>query len=105
MPATDPTNYPLLTYLWVLALSTWGGVVNFIQKVRSGESQRWSITELFGEVVISAFAGIMTFYLCEASGFDQLITAALVGISGHMGSRAIFMLEKYAKSRFMTDGQ
>ena len=100
MPGNDPTNYSLLTYIWVLALSVWGGVVNFIQRVKQGESQRWSITELFGEIVISAFAGIITFYLCEASQIDPLITAALVGISGHMGSRAIFLFEKFAKRRF-----
>lgn len=99
MPQNDPANYSLITYVWVLLLSIWGGVVNFIQKVRRGESHRWSITELIGEIVIAGFAGIITFYLCEASGIDKLITAAMVGISGHMGSRAIFMMEKHLRRR------
>ena len=27
MPEKDPTTYPLITYAWVLLLSSWGGVV------------------------------------------------------------------------------
>jgi len=31
---------------------------------------------------------------------SPLVTAALVGISGHMGSRALFMMEDWIKNRF-----
>lgn len=56
--------------------------------------------ELVGEVLTSAFAGILTFWLCEASDINPLVTAALVGISGHMGSRAIYHMETWAEARF-----
>jgi hypothetical protein len=90
----DPLNYSLLTYVWVTALSAWGGIVNWIRKRKSGETRPFNFTELVGEIFTSAFAGVMTFYLAEAAGLDTLITAALVGVSGHMGSRGIFLLEK-----------
>ena len=47
----------------------------------------------------SAFAGLITFWLCEAAQFNPLVTAALVGISGHMGSQAIYQLERWAQTR------
>jgi hypothetical protein len=47
--------------------------------------------------VTSAFAGLITFWLCEWAVVHPLLTAALVGISGHMGSRAIFKLERLAE--------
>lgn len=95
----DPTSYELLTYLWVVALSGWGGVANYIRKVRTGQAERFSFMEIVGEIVISAFAGVLTFWLCELSGFQPLLTAALVGVSGHMGSRAIGLLEDKFKKK------
>lgn len=90
----DPMSYPLLTYLWVFALSMWGGVVHFIQRLKRGEAKAHNIVEFIGEIVISAFVGVITFYLCELSEFPQILTAALVAVSGHMGTRSLFFFEK-----------
>ncbi len=98
----DPTTYAAATYLWVFALSIIGGIVNFVRKVKIGESRPFNILELVGEVLTSAFAGIITFYLCEWTNIPQVLTAALVGISGHMGSRAIYFFEKWAEKRFVS---
>lgn len=89
----DPFGYSVVTYVWVLLLAIWGGVVNFIQRLKRGEAKAHNIVELIGEVVISAFVGVVTFYLCELSNFPQVLTAALVAISGHMGTRALFVFE------------
>jgi predicted CDP-diglyceride synthetase/phosphatidate cytidylyltransferase len=97
MPEKDPTHYALLTYAWVVALSLLGGVVSFARKVREGVSRRFNVSEFIGELVTSAFAGLITFWLCEWAVVHPLLTAALVGISGHMGSRAIFKLEQFAE--------
>lgn len=90
----DPFGYSVVTYVWVLLLAIWGGVVNFIQRLKRGEAKAHNIVELIGEVVISAFVGVVTFYLCELSDFPQILTAALVAISGHMGTRALFVFER-----------
>ncbi len=99
MPEKDPTTYSMLTYAWVAALASWGGFVSYVRKVKIGEIHRYSIVEFLGEISTSGFAGIITFYLCEASNISPLITAAMVGISGHMGSRAIFLIEQYIQRR------
>lgn len=96
----DPLNYGLLTYLWVIGLAAWGGLVSFLRKRRHGVARPFNLAELIGEVVTSAFAGVVTFWLCEWSGINPLLTAALVGVSGHMGGRAIFLFEKWAEQRF-----
>lgn len=93
-PGKTITGYALLTYAWVLALSTWGGLVNYLSKIRAGRIARFNVTELIGDMFISGFTGILTFWLCEASGFNELTTAVFVGISGHMGARMIGKLEK-----------
>lgn len=90
----------MLTYAWVFLLSILGGVVNFMRKLQEGHTRAFNIIEFVGELVTSAFAGVITFWLCENAQLAPLVTAALVGVSGHAGSRAIFLLEDFMKSKF-----
>jgi len=99
MPQNDPSNYSLLTYIWVLILSAWGGITHHIKKVKTGAIARFSLSELIGDLFISGFIGVMTFYLCEYAHFDKMLTAFLVGISSHMGTRGLMMLEEVATSK------
>lgn len=102
MPEKDPTTYGLITYAWVALLSAWGGAVSWIRKRKAGNTRPFNFMELVGELMTSAFAGVLTFWLCELSNTPPLLTAALVGISGHMGSRAIFQFEQWVEARFGT---
>lgn len=96
--AKSPVSYSVLTYCWVLALSAWGGAVRFIRKVKAGDmSFKQAALTLTGEIITSAFAGVVTFYACEAYDVNQLMTAVLVSIAGHMGGRAIEPLESIYK--------
>lgn len=97
--AKDPTSFTWVTYLWVLGLSLWGGIVSFYAKTKRGMARAWNITELLGEMATSALSGVVTFYLCEYSGTPPLISAILIAISGHMGSRLIFMIESKLEDR------
>ena len=100
VPDKSPETYSALTYLWVFGLAALGGAVSFIRKIKLGHARVFNVVEFIGEIFTSAFAGVLTFYLCEWSSFSQLATAAFVGIAGHMGSRAIFMLEKFFEAKF-----
>jgi len=101
MPEKDPSTYSLLTYLWVIAISSWGGMVSFYRKMRMGYSRPFNVVEMVGEISTSAFVGVLTFWMCEAASINPLISAALIGISGHMGSRAIWQFERWAERRLM----
>ncbi len=100
MPQHDPSNYSLITYIWVLILSLWGGIVHHIKKVKTGIVARFSLSELIGDLFISGFIGVMTFYLCEYASVDKMLTAFMVGISSHMGTRGLMMLEEVAAKKF-----
>ena len=93
----DPTTYSLLTYIWVFLLAVTGGLVAFIRRLNLSRKPL-PLTEVFvrllGELIISGFAGVLTFYLCEYWEFDQLLTAVLVAISGHLGGGAIDKIAK-----------
>ena len=88
----DPTTYGVLTYLWVLGLAMLGGLAAFIQRLnKSAKPQplKTIFLKLAGELVIAAFAGLLTFWLCQAWGLDGTMSALAVGVSGHMGGKAI----------------
>ena len=95
---TGVMDFEFVTYLWVALLSFWGGIANYVSKVKSGTS-RFNIMEIVGEIIVSGFAGIMTFYLCAASGTPELITAFAVGLSGHMGARVITQFEIFVSHK------
>lgn len=95
----------LLTYAWVFGLAMLGGAASFVRRVRSGQAKYSNLIELIGELVVSAFAGLVTFFLCQSAGFDEMLTAAFIAISGHMGTRIIFMFEFYLVKRFGLDNQ
>ena len=94
-----------LTYAWVFGLAMLGGAASFVRRVRSGQAKYSNLIELIGELVVSAFAGLVTFFLCQSSKLDPMLTAAFIAISGHMGTRLIFLAEEQLIKRFGLDAQ
>ncbi len=90
----------LLTWAWVFGMSMLGGMASFSRKMRAGHVRAWNFTELVGELVVAALVGIITYNLCMWRDFTPQLTAALVGIASHMGSRALFKLEKFFDRTF-----
>lgn len=99
MEPKDPTSFSLITYLWVMGLSVGGGLVSYMHKLQLGARRPFSIIEFIGELVTSGFTGVITFWLCTNSGISPLLTAVFVGISGHMGSRALFLIERMVENK------
>lgn len=95
----DPTSYSLITYIWVTGLSIGGGLVSYMHKLQLGDRRPFSVIEFIGELVTAGFTGLITFWLCESTGISPLLTAVFVGISGHMGSRALYIIEKMLEAR------
>ena len=105
MHEREPLITLVITYSWMVALACFGGLANYIAKVKARLVPHFSITELVGELVISGFAGLITFYLCQEAHISTNLTAAMVGMAGHMGSRAIFALEMALRKKFRGDDE
>ena len=96
MPEKDQNNSALfvelmrqiMPYLSTIFLSMWGGVVNHITTLRNGR-KKFQLKELIFDLVVSTFAGLITFYFCRSAGISETMSAVLIAISGHMGTRAI----------------
>lgn len=84
-----------LGFIWFFILAVWGGTASYLSRIRKSKVP-FSIMELVGEWTVSAFAGIITAFVCYELSFSFYATAALSGIAGHMGGRAIAMIEDAA---------
>lgn len=92
-PIKTPLSYSLAEYAVVLGVALLGGLANWYIKARNS-AQGYSLAALVGELCVSAFAGVLAFWICEAIGIDPLLTAAAVGMAGHAGARGLDWLER-----------
>jgi len=98
--AKDPSSISLATYAWVLLLATWGGIVRVIREVKLGGKSWQQILAIFVvEIIISTFAGVITFFMCYSSNVSPLYTAVMTSIAGYMGGRALNVLEAIYKAK------
>ena len=95
-PIKTPLSYSLAEYGVVLVIALLGGVANWYIKTK-GSAAGYSLAALVGELCVSAFSGLIAFWLCEAIGLAPLLTAAAVGMAGHAGARGLDWLERIIK--------
>jgi len=91
-----PLSYSLNEYGVVLATALLGGLANWYTKAKSDPSG-YSAAALIGELCVSAFAGVIAFWLCEYFELQPLLTAAAVGMAGHAGARGLDWLERHLR--------
>lgn len=84
-------------WAWVIlmCLAAWGGTANYLSRLKRNK-QSFSVVELVGEWVISAFAGFMAALACIELGYSFAVAAAAAGVAGHMGGRSIYLIEQIA---------
>ena len=82
----------VIPFLLAIALSALGGIVRYMNRIDK-HGLAFSFFRLAIEILTSGFVGIISFMLCDAAGFGWSTTAAIVAISGHRGTQALFMIE------------
>lgn len=69
--------------------------MSYINKIKQGKTKSFCFWALIGEAITSIFVGVTTFFICESAGIEQITSAALIGLSSHMGSRAIYLAQHF----------
>ena len=98
----DPFDLPLNRYLLFALIGLFGGLVARLQYWAGGEVPhcwRCALFRLLVDMMTSGFCGVLTFWLATEFELSGVLTAVLAGISGHMGSRSLFLIERILQKR------
>lgn len=93
----SPLSYTLREYGVILGIALMGGFAGWYRRVKRGDVEALNFAALVGELMISAFAGLLTFWVFEYFSFSPLITAAAAGMAGHAGGSGIAWMERLSK--------
>jgi len=95
----DPTSWPYTTWLLAIGMASSGGVINWLSRIRKGQTRSFNIIELLGEVFTSGFVGLGVFMAAESMEQPLGLCAAAAGVGGHMATRLLFAIEKILESK------
>lgn len=95
----DPLDYSPRSYGLVLVMSLLGGFAGWYAKVKKGEVHGASLFGLIGEMTTSSLAGLGAFLVCDYLGIALGLTAAIAGLAGYMGGRAIEFAEQWLQKQ------
>lgn len=90
----DPFGTSLTTYIWVIGLACFGGMVKYLNN--PGE---FRILVLLRDLVTAGFAGLLTFWMCEWTNILGPLSAVLIATSGLMGTRVLKEVENLYRLR------
>lgn len=99
MPEKDPTTWSLATWILAIGMSFAGGAINWYAKVRAGHARAFNFVELVGEMFTAGVVGLGAFMAAQGMGQSEGVSAAVAGIAGHMATRLLFAVERYAEKR------
>lgn len=80
-------NSGWVTYVWVVAISIWGGIVSYF-----GKNVKFTWASLVAQLSSSSFAGLMTAFACQYAGISGPLMGVFCGVAAHMGTPALINL-------------
>ncbi len=85
-------------YMWVIVyvsfLSFAGGITSYMRQRKDGVITSFRLGGFLIHMTIAGFVGVITYLVCKGVGLNELLTAAAIGISSHMGTPAIVFIEE-----------
>lgn len=81
--AAVPTDW--LTYLGVIAISFFGGLVSFFEK----KEEKFSWISLFAHSLSAVFAGFLTYLGCQYMHITGPLVGIVCALAGHFGTPAL----------------
>ena len=80
-------------YVFLVGVAMAGGLVNYLGALRNSPDG-FRFTALVIELITSGFSGFLVACVAAEWGMSWELTAVAVGIAGHAGGRAIFVLRR-----------
>ena len=99
MSHQDPAHVPLVSYLWIVGLSTLSGAARYLSRFLSDKPVKRPLLTLIMDVSYSLLAGLTTYFMGQASELPEMITIVFVCIGSHMGARLLFSMQQLVQKQ------
>ena len=99
MSHQDPSTVPLVSYLWVVALSLLSAVAGYLSRFLSEKPPSRPVLALIMDVSYSLLAGLTTYFMGQASELPEMTIIVLVCIGSHMGARLLFTMQRLVQKQ------
>lgn len=97
MPEKDPTTYDLAAHALAIAIALWGGLISYARSIIGGR-RAFSWLDMTIELLSSAFAGLLAYWVALGAGLDGYIAGAVAGVAGHAGTSSLYLLRRIVLS-------
>lgn len=84
----DKESIAGLSWIVVLVLACWGGLVRYLIDVKQNKAT-WSWINALAQIAVSGFTGVIGGLVSVESGLSLYMILAAAGVSGAMGSVAL----------------
>lgn len=84
----DKESIAGLSWIVVLVLACWGGLVRYLIDVKQKKAT-WSWISALAQIAVSGFTGVIGGLVSVESGLSLYMILAAAGVSGAMGSVAL----------------
>ena len=84
----DKESIAGLSWIVVLVLACWGGLVRYLIDVKQNKAT-WSWINALAQIAVSGFTGVIGGLVSVESGLSLNMILAAAGVSGAMGSVAL----------------
>ncbi len=93
LPKPLPDNDHVFSWVIVGGISAWGGIVRYLMENKdSGENFSWH--EVFNQVVISGFTGLVAGVYSYEQGYSELMVIVFSGLGGALGGHLLDLIWK-----------
>ena len=91
-------------YIGMVIFALIGGISSYLGKLQRNEV-KGKFLPFVTDVLASGFAGVLAALLATSMGLSTGMTYFCVGLAGHLGARAIFLMQLAVAKKFNLDAE
>jgi len=90
----------MLQHAWMLVISIVAGIVRHFERMENEDKFKLNVLMFIYDLFASSFMGLMAMYACISACSDIYITAVIVGVSAHSGTKSLNSILKLIAGKF-----
>jgi CHASE2 domain-containing sensor protein len=89
----DPTHWTGVEWLLVMSVSLFGGLINWLQKIRDNNILAFNVLVVIGELCTAGFVGFLSFAFLAGLSINVGLSAGISGTMAHLSTRALVVIQ------------